>query len=329
MSVAPELLAGDLARLTRLRDAFLAGRGRSPWRDERDLELYDAVFGQRIAWKWAAVLDELARRGFVAPAGEVLDFGCGTGVAARAWLTRHAATTRALRLHDSSELAAAFAAGRVRRERPELQPSMGLGAAAPATLLVSHVLSELAAPELEDLVELARGAQCVAWVEPGSRDTSRDLSKVRDALLGEFAPVAPCTHRAACPVLAPEHGQDWCHSFARAPAEVYTTGSWARIGNHLGIDLRSLPYSFVVLLRRELAPAAPAPEVERLLGRARVEKGRLRFQSCGSAGLRELRLLERDDRALFDTLEDSAGRGLTLALEAEDGRVRKARSWPD
>ncbi|MBI5362740.1 MAG: class I SAM-dependent methyltransferase, partial [Planctomycetes bacterium] len=145
-----ELGAGDLERLERLRAAFLAGRGRSPWRDTRDLELYDATFGQRIAWKWAAVLDELAARGIELPAERVLDFGCGTGVAARAWLARPSGSaTRALWLHDASSLAREHARGHVAREHPALRIELGLPAEPPDLLLASHVIGELAPMELD------------------------------------------------------------------------------------------------------------------------------------------------------------------------------------
>ncbi len=39
------------------------------WNSTRDLEIYDATFGARIAWKWNAVLGEIARRGVEIPHG--------------------------------------------------------------------------------------------------------------------------------------------------------------------------------------------------------------------------------------------------------------------
>jgi hypothetical protein len=316
-----ELDEADWTRLERLRGTYLSGRGRSPWRDARDLELYDATFGRRIAWKWRAVLDELAARKAELPRGRVLDWGCGSGVAAEAWIA--AAGAEELALHDAAPLAQRFAAEKLRRLHPELPIAEGVGAGRPDVLLVSHVLGELPQGARDELVALARTARWSAWVEPGSSDVSRALGAVRDALLDAFDVVAPCTHALACPMLARE--RDWCHFFARPAPEAFTAGHWARFGKRLGIDLRSLPYAFVVLRRREAGDAPPTPPgLDRIVGRPRIEKGRALLDACGAPGLRALRLLERDDRAFFGRCEDAAGECLLYRLVVEEGRVRSA-----
>ena len=73
-------------RLRRLRAVFLDGAADAAdyWSDTALLDDYDRTFGARIRWKWEFVLDELAQLGWRAPAGLVLDWGCGTGVASRA-----------------------------------------------------------------------------------------------------------------------------------------------------------------------------------------------------------------------------------------------------
>jgi SAM-dependent methyltransferase len=317
-----EFQAHDLERLERLRAAFLAGRGRSPWRDRRDFELYDAFFGQRIAWKWEAVLSELERRGFTPTGGVLLDWGAGTGVAARAWLARFgAAGASEVRLYDASPAALEFARERIAAEHPGTPVQLGAdGAAEVSTLLVSHVIPELSASELEQLLERVRRAACVVWVEPGSRDVSRALGRLRDGLLESFDVLAPCTHRERCPVLAAGHEQDWCHFFARPPAEVFTRSDWARVGQRLSIDLRSLPYSFVALRAKGARPAPPsAQDYDRIIGRPRIEKGRAQLVGCRAEGLRSLRLLERDDRALFKELERGAGPSRDLPHRGRPG----------
>ena len=72
--------------LARLRERFLGGRGatlRDYWDSARTLELYDGTFGQRIAWKWRAVLAEIALRGGLGKVASVVDWGCGSGIASR------------------------------------------------------------------------------------------------------------------------------------------------------------------------------------------------------------------------------------------------------
>ncbi|MGC3961385.1 MAG: hypothetical protein QM813_26700 [Verrucomicrobiota bacterium] len=78
----------DWTALERMRGAFLAGTAGATdyWQSEADLAAYDATFAQRIGWKWDFVLGELQRRDWAPPRGELLDWGCGSGVAGRAFL---------------------------------------------------------------------------------------------------------------------------------------------------------------------------------------------------------------------------------------------------
>src|SRR5262249_21750531 len=74
---------------------------------------------------------------------------------------------------------------------------------------------------------------------------------------------------------------------------------------------------------------APAPPgCERVLGRPRVAKGRVDVQACGAGGLRELRVIAREDRELVRRLERSAGECLIYRFDAANGRVRGATPWP-
>jgi hypothetical protein len=83
----------------------------------------------------------------------------------------------------------------------------------------------------------------------------------------------------------------WCHHFAPSPAEAHTDAGWARFGRLAGIDLRSLPLSYLVLDKRP-APALPAGAV-RIIGRPRVEKAFARVLGCDETGVREKRLAKR------------------------------------
>lgn len=78
----------DWEGLARLRDAFLRGTAGQEdyWNSETDLVAYDATFAQRIGWKWDFVLEDLRQLGWSPPPGELVDWGCGTGIAARACL---------------------------------------------------------------------------------------------------------------------------------------------------------------------------------------------------------------------------------------------------
>jgi hypothetical protein len=120
----------DWTALQRLRTEFLAGSAGACdyWQSESDLASYDATFAQRIGWKWDYVLAELTRRGWVPPVGELLDWGCGSGIAGRAFLDHFGTQSVAgLRVWDRSGAAMAFAARRARGKYPGLEVSAGLG----------------------------------------------------------------------------------------------------------------------------------------------------------------------------------------------------------
>ena len=287
----------DWPALERMRGAFLEGTagGANYWTSERDVASYDATFAQRIGWKWDYVLNELTRRGWTPPAGELLDWGCGSGIAHRVFLDHFGAgpVTHAW-LWDRSPVAIRFASQRARERFPELNVASGVPDS-PALLLLSHVLTELGAAELTKLMALARSAMAVIWIEPGTHDASRALIAAREELRNEFRVVAPCTHQAACGMLAPGSEPHWCHHFAAPPAAVFTDPNWGRFAHLTGVDLRSLPLSFLVLNRRETP--APPPGALRVIGRPRVYKAHALLLGCDGSGVRERRL---DKRALPD-----------------------------
>ena len=280
------LRLADWERLRELRAGFLE-RGESSsteqladyWRSTRDLELYDATFAQRIAWRWQAVLAELAARGFPERPKVVLDWGCGTGIAARSWLERFGAEELAeLHLVDRSDSAARFAAERAK----PLSGKARIDGSVPATcdlLLVSHVLEETGESERAELLELCGRARAIVWLEPGTHAGARALLGVRERLRESFQLVAPCTHQGECGLTTAAHERDWCHHFATPPPLVFRDAFWALAARELGIDLRALPYSARNAGRRR-ARARPAahpegPRAPRSLQRRRRHDARL------------------------------------------------------
>jgi hypothetical protein len=279
--------------LQRLRTVFLEARPpvRDYWHSETELASYDATFAQRIGWKWDFVLDELRRRGWQPPAGEILDWGCGTGVAARAFLDHHG-THNVTRLWywDRSALARNFAVQRARQKYPGLAVEAGISDN-PAILLLSHVLGELNPEQIESLLPLVLRATATLWVEPGTYEASLTLIAIRERLRHRLHVVAPCLHRERCGILAPGNEPHWCHHFAPSPPEVHTDPFWGRFAHEMNIDLRSLPVSYLVLDQRP-APRAPAGSV-RVLGRPRVYKPHALILACDASGVRDYRLTRR------------------------------------
>ena len=264
--------------------------GRSP----EELALYDSTFGERIGWKWDAVLRELAARGWQPQSRHVLDWGCGSGIAGRRVLAEwpHLET---LALHDRSPSRLRFAAEKARaaakfrvvdvRELRELAPD--------TLLVVSHVINELPPPRLPALLALARQAREIIWVEAGTHaDSRRLIASARVVAAAEFAAVAPCTHQARCGMLTPENAPHWCHHFAPPLGDFSRwalDGIWPRTGDRSAEPALQFPRAPA---RRRAAPMPP--DFSRVIGEPREANGYCKILSCHEMGVRELMLQKRD-----------------------------------
>jgi ribosomal protein RSM22 (predicted rRNA methylase) len=294
----------DWKALQRLRSAFLDGTAGAQdyWHSERDLVSYDQTFGQRIRWKWDYVLKELKGRGWEPPRGVMVDWGCGSGIATRAVLEYFPTELPTkLVLWDRSPLAMQFAARKARETFPDVSvwldrpPADEIGA-----LLISHVLTEMSDAQVVEILDLAGHATSVIWIEPGTYEVSRRLIAARERLRATFPVVSPCPHTAVCGLLTADNERHWCHHFAPSPPEVFTDGNWARFAKLAGVDLRSLPASFLVLDKR---PQPTRSEAARAIGRPRVYKAHALVLGCAASGVREYRRTKRDQPEEFRHLK--------------------------
>ncbi len=300
--------------LERLRSMFLgpAAVAGDYWHSETDLASYDLTFAQRIGWKWDWVLADLTRLGWTPPAGAVLDWGCGSGIAHRALLDHFGTgSVTALQVWDRSPLALQFATRRATTKYPGLVVGAGL-IDTPALLLISHVLNELTPEQVTQLEQLALRAEAVIWVESGASEVSRGLIAVRERLRTQLNLIAPCPHQAPCGLLGAGNERHWCHHFAQPPGEVFTDGGWSRFARFMGIDLRSLPLSYLVLDRR--APPALPPGAMRVLGRPRVYKAHALVLGCQQSGVHDHRLDKRTEPAGFKQMKKGRFESLTDEL---------------
>lgn len=334
----------DWEILDRLRQGFLAAQrpNRPYWQSDADLAHYDFTYGERIGWKWDGMLALLAGRGWTLPDGPVLDWGCGSGIAGRRVLGRFGPQVRPrLLLHDRSPRAVEFAKRAAEAEFPGIdvgvhQPTGATGgstanraeAGAIGTLVVSHVLNELPTADRRELLRAARQSTAILWVEPGTHADSHGLIAVREDLRKDFGILAPCPHADRCGLAGDAATPHWCHFFAKPPAGIYADSGWVRFAQRAGIDLRSLPYSCLVLDRRRVGDAASLPaDTERLLGLPRFYKGYARVFSCSRGSVRDVTVQERGNDALFDALREGEPSDVFQWVR-EGEKIRGARAVP-
>jgi hypothetical protein len=297
----------DWGALDRLREQFLGGKPCDGpyWTSPSEVSSYDRTFGERIGWKWDAVLDELAIRGWTPQGGTLLDWGCGSGTAGCRVVGRFGPDRfSSLMVWDHSPVAMDFAHDAAKRRFPALDVSMATpgylrGGDAIGLLVISHVLNELPPSALDEVRALVARSRAVLWTEAGNRETSRALGLLRDEWAPTFRVVAPCTHGKACPVLMPGNERHWCHHFAAPPPAIFADSGWVKFGQRAGIDLRSLPYSFLAIDRDWAGDGAG---LSRVIGRPEHFKPYTRLLNCDAEGLAELTVMKRDNASLCKEL---------------------------
>jgi hypothetical protein len=245
----------DWPALDRLRAGFLdGGAARGPyWKSPHDLAVYDLTYGERIGWKWDAVLRELRLRSLLPSSVHRWIAGPRLGLRQR---HRRAPRGRRARSRPGVAVGAlgSFAAGhRVRRRarahgvsRPGRGGGPGHGARARCA-------------GRQPCVERTRAVRPGGVARAGRPRSSRALGRTRDPRgrprpaglarglrAGGARIVAPCTHQEACGLLRAGEERHWCHHFAPPLAGVHADRNWVRFAQRAGIDLRSLPYAYLI-----------------------------------------------------------------------------------
>ncbi len=300
------LSATDWNRLQDLRSVFLEGKQTSKdyWEDQRLLEIYDLTFGQRIAWKWNAILDELRDRGWKPSSPQTVDWGCGTAVASRAFVERW--PQEQIKVWDRSPMAQNFAIKKLGADRAS---ALIAGENFVGTVLLSHILGELKDDVLRRLLGSLAQADTIIWVEPGTKVMGQRLVEIREGLRSHFHLLAPCPHQERCGLLQQGHENDWCHHFAPPPTFIFHDRHWSEFNRRMKIDLRALPLSYLVLEKKGDSLGLPSLPC-RLIGRPRFEKALVHWQECSETGVAERRLLKKESPPLFKKMAKDLPFGL-------------------
>ena len=309
----------DWQALRTLRDLFLAGEPLpAPYWVSRDqLDAYDRTLGERIGWKWDAVLSELRARNWRPPARTLIDYGCGTGIAARRVLAAYPDAFDDVLLHDHSGIAMAFARERIQSQFPGT--TVRLAESPPqleGVVLLSHILSEMPPDTAETLATALPGAAAILWVEPGTHDCSHRLIQIREFLRTHHTLVAPCPHQQTCGLLEAANAAHWCHHFAPAPSHAHQDPFWGHFRREMNLDIGPVAYSFFVTD----AQAAPGPAgLSHLIGRPIRAPKYLRVLSCQESDIAEL-VASRRAGAIYRPLKTTASPAL-YAFERRKNRI--------
>lgn len=308
-----------------MRQSYLGETAKTLWSGQRSFDLYDAFFGKRIANKWSSALDLLNLR----PESKFLkqwllsqkepvyvwDWGCGTSRASRTFLKSldldNELFLNKIRLavsdHDPSVESMAKAI--LQHEFPSLNlihhNQIKLGQ---SVILISHVLNELSSSQAIALSDVVSRSGWVFWVENGTKLTSRHLSSIRNKLRHTHDILAPCISQNSCSAIEGKPHSDWCHFFADLDSDYFTNPIWAEFSKELGVDLRSLPFSFFIAKNKSIEfqklDADFFEESVIRLGRARVNKGFAKVLTCDfEARLGEIEYAKRSNPELFKQLK--------------------------
>jgi hypothetical protein len=302
--------------------------------------------------KGAAAVRELVACGVFAGADRVLrvlDLGAGLG--AMTWGLARALSASGASLSidahwvdtDSMalDLGQAIVRARAGRDRPAIRvraAATALRSIAPSlgvfdVVLVGHVLSELdvGVPEPDRVsahADLLRGlldrhagpSGLVVVVEPGLRDRSRHLHRVRDVLAAWGITIhAPCLHAASCPAL--ERETDWCHEDIAVDLPDWLVP----VARSAGLRREGLTFSYLVIGRsgptlRERLDAHRGEALARVVSAGMPTKGKRELFLCGdisaSGAVSRARAVRLDrDETTRNAAWSTLARGEVLAID--------------
>ena len=303
-----KLEKSHFAQLRALRETFIAKQSTGTldyWSNTEILEAYDATLARRILWKWQSALSEAVNSGFanqtfhsiaqdLNPASqqmppnisEWVDWGCGTGVATEALLEccleHNFSLPIKIILYDRSLRAANFAAQKLQKIYTEVQflATSSTPDINKKGVLMSHVLSELPLARYPEFIGKMSGAAALLCVEAGTHEASHRLLQLRTLLHKEFHIWAPCPHQNSCGLLSFGLEKEWCHQYASVPNEIFQSSQWNTIAKELEIDLRSLPYSMLLMSRGKIENFTDENLYHRILGRPRHTKSQTQLWVC-------------------------------------------------
>jgi len=274
--------------LRRQVDAFTTERshdGRSHLSTDVEVAAYLAYYGVRSFMVVRRFAEDYALDG-----RRVLDLGAGPGSAAFAICEpRDAGDLVLVERQERALNTARSLAVRLRIPTPRLERRSVEELAWPgrsfSTVVAANTINEWTDDVMARVKILRRAADSLMpggrllIVEPAMRGTARALSTLRDQLIAAGLGVeGPCTHIAACPLLA--RRRDYCHG----RLELDVPEDFAALGVEAsGVALGDADFASLIVGKG----ATPRADGLRVIGDVRREKGRDRLFLCGAEGMVE------------------------------------------
>ncbi len=259
------------------------------------------------------VLSEAAARTRSFAPTQVLDLGAGPGTASWAAIEIWPAL-ETVRLCDSNphllemakRLAALSSHGGLSRPQTVLRDFTAVPLASSDLVIAAYALGEIAPAQLQRTVASLWDAceGLLVLIEPGTPQGFERIRAARAALIEKGARIAaPCPHRQACPVVAP----DWCHFSRRLP----------RSRDHMLAKSADVPFedekfSYVAMARENVRIESFAA---RVLAPPHRNKAAITLKLCEEGQIREAVIPARERKtfahyrrvAWGDALESTEG----------------------
>ncbi len=275
-------------------------------RDEA--EAYAAYYLPANCLKTALVLEEAFLLGLDPVPGDArwLDFGTGPGTAfwGAAWWCAHRGRKLQFTGWDQSpqflSIARDLAAGSPFGARTEFtqgdDPVTLVRKLRPTHVSFVNSVAEIFSDEERRKTEIGKIARVLAdleqkdghrryllLIEPGSRDSSRELAALKDVLRGEMRTLLPCLDDRACGALADP--RDWCHEEVACDFPEWLNA----IGAEAGLRKESLLFSYA-FSRPGQSAEAPLADCARMVSQRMERKGQVECRLCTPRGKRAARV---------------------------------------
>jgi ribosomal protein RSM22 (predicted rRNA methylase) len=301
-AIAKELAAFPRSTLTRasaeLTRHYKSAEASTPVREPA---LRVAYLAARLPATFAAVsrvLDEVRRLAAEVEINSLLDLGSGPGTAlwatAEAWPSLERATVIEAdaawieigkRVAEQSEHAAVREAQWVRHDLRS-----GLDLPHHDVVMIAYALGELPTSAQESLLRRAiRVAnKFLVVIEPGTVRGFGTIHGVRSALIAANTTIlAPCPHRAICPLAA---AGDWCHFSQRV-----ARSSLHRQIKSGGLGYEDEKFSYIVAAKDGASPA----EGSRIVRHPQKHSGHIQLTLCTPCGSAVRKTVSRADKEKY------------------------------